>query len=69
LRQVLPVIAGGSYLSAGDTRILVGLGDAPGPVHVEIHWPSGRLDSFDDVQPDRYWRILEGRAPEEQHVP
>jgi hypothetical protein len=64
LRQVLPVIAGGSYLAAPDTRILAGLGDERGPVHVEIHWPSGRVDNFDDLQSDRYWRILEGRPPQ-----
>jgi len=61
LRQVLPVLAGGSYLAASDTRILAGLGDGTGPIQVEIHWPSGRVDRLDDLTPDRYWRIVEGR--------
>lgn len=64
LRQVLPVTAGGSYLAASDTRFLAGLGDENGPVTVEIHWPSGRIDRVDDLQTGRYWRVMEGRRPE-----
>ncbi len=64
LRQVLPVLAGGSYLAASDTRILAGLGDETDAVQVEIHWPSGRVDRIDDLAADRYWRILEGRPPQ-----
>jgi hypothetical protein len=64
LRQVLPIIAGGSYLAAPDTRILAGLGDESGPVNIEIHWPSGRIDQVDDLEPNRYWRIMEGRQPQ-----
>jgi hypothetical protein len=32
---------GGSYLSAGDPRLLIGLGDASSVDRVEINWPSG----------------------------
>src|SRR4029077_12702619 len=60
LRQVLPVVAGGSYLSASDTRLVAGLGDEEGPVTVEVFWPSGRADRFEGLEPDRYWRIVEG---------
>jgi hypothetical protein len=35
------VKGGGSYLSANDSRILVGLGDAAAVDRVEIKWPSG----------------------------
>lgn len=63
LRQVLPVMAGGSYLSTSDTRLLAGLGNESGPVQVEIHWPSGRVDRFDDLQTGGYWRLREGHPP------
>jgi hypothetical protein len=66
-RQVLPIISGGSYLSAPDPRLLVGLpGD--GNVVVEIYWPSGRVDRFEELTPDRYWIITEGSPPREQFV-
>jgi hypothetical protein len=61
---VLPVSSGGSYLAAPDRRIIVGLGRHAGPVDVEVHWPSGRIDSFESLQADRYWRIVEGFSPE-----
>lgn len=56
----LPVTAGGSYLSSRDPRLFVGLGAHRGPVSVEIHWPSGRVDRFDPVEVNRYWSAMEG---------
>lgn len=66
--QVLPIAAGGSYLSSGDSRIVAGLPDDSGSVQVEILWPSGRVDRFDQLTPDRYWIIREGSPPREQRV-
>jgi hypothetical protein len=34
--------ADGSYASANDSRVLVGLGDDAGPVSVRMRWPGGR---------------------------
>jgi hypothetical protein len=69
LRQVLPITAGGSYLAASDTRILAGLGDETGPVQIEIHWPSGRVERVDGLQPGRYWRFMEGKPPQPMGEP
>jgi hypothetical protein len=30
---------------------------------IEVHWPSGRTDSFRELTPNAYWTILEGRGP------
>ena len=50
--------SGGSYLSTGDPRILVGLGPAAGPVHrVEVTWPSGRRSEYTNLEPGRYWLL------------
>lgn len=62
-RQVFPIVAGGSYLSSGDPRIIAALGEESGPVPVEIHWPSGRIDRYNDLLPDRYWIVREGLSP------
>jgi hypothetical protein len=67
-RQVLPITAGGSYLSSGDPRIVAGLPKDARAVQVEIHWPSGRVDRFDDLTPDRYWLITEGSSPREHII-
>jgi hypothetical protein len=39
----------GSYLSASDHALLVGLGDARGAVEVRVIWPSGRRESWQDL--------------------
>ncbi len=49
---------GGSYLSTGDPRVLVGLGPAAGAVRrVEISWPSGEKTVYSDLEPDRYYKL------------
>jgi len=52
----------GSYASANDPRVLVGLGTAAGPVNVRVTWPEGRMEEA-RVEIDRYTTLVEGRAP------
>ncbi|MAG92176.1 MAG: hypothetical protein CMJ48_00275, partial [Planctomycetaceae bacterium] len=59
-RRVLPIVRGGSYLSSGDPRIVVGLGAYTGPVHVEVVWPDRPADTYRDLSPDHYWLLREG---------
>jgi hypothetical protein len=58
--QVRYVNGGGSYLSASERRVLVGLGSATAVKRVTVRWPSGAEQTFRDVQPGRYWRLTEG---------
>jgi hypothetical protein len=37
------------YMSASDKRLIVGLGDDGAATLVEIHWPSGTVQTFKDV--------------------
>ena len=60
---VVPIVGGGSYLSSGDTRLVVGLGQWDRAVDVEVSWPSGGSELFQDLAADRYWRITEGGPP------
>jgi hypothetical protein len=52
--------ADGSYASASDPRVLVGLGDSAAPVTVRVRWPSGRTETFANVAVDRYMTLTEG---------
>jgi hypothetical protein len=52
--------ADGSYASANDPRVLVGLGDSAAPVTVRVRWPSGRVEAFANVAVDRYITLTEG---------
>ena len=53
--------ADGSYASANDPRVLVGLGTfAPRSVKVQIAWPSGRAEEWSDIPVGRYSTLAEG---------
>ncbi len=58
--RVQPVVAGGSYLSSSDRRLLFGLGEHALVERLKICWPSGRVDQFENVAADQYWRLDEG---------
>jgi hypothetical protein len=64
-----PIVAGGSYLSSNDPRLLFGLGDADGPAQVEVYWPSGLIDRFEDLALNQYWVLMEGKAPQPWSLP
>lgn len=57
-QTVVPVTAGGSYLTSGDSRLLIGLGLGPEACRLTVYWPDGREDQFDDLAVDRYWRVV-----------
>lgn len=59
-RRVTWRVAGGSYQSASDQRIHLGLGAADQIEVIEITWPSGRIDRYQDLQSDRGYVVLEG---------
>ena len=50
---------GGSYLSSGDRRILVGLGDEEQVGRVTVYWPWGGEQHWDGLKCDRYWFLTE----------
>lgn len=56
------VEGGGSYLSSHDKRVLFGLGaHPPKELRVEIHWPSGQIQSVAGLAPGRYHKVIEPR--------
>ena len=50
LIQHFTVNTAAGYLSASDKRVLVGLGADASAKLVEIRWPSGAVQTFDDVK-------------------
>ncbi len=54
------VIGGGSYLSASDRRIHLGLGGAAKVDRLGVAWPSGRREVWTDVAGGRKVRLVEG---------
>jgi enediyne biosynthesis protein E4 len=59
-RQIFDASGGaGSYLSANDPRILVGLGAADKVKTVEIRWPSGKTQTLENPKINAYLLIKE----------
>ena len=52
----------GSYLSSHDARIFVGLGSVDQIERLEITWPRGMIQSFENIAVDRTYRITEGQT-------
>jgi hypothetical protein len=65
IREAAPTLwrrarADGSYASANDPRVLVGLGPSAAAPRVRVIWPSGRVEEWPHVPIDRYTTLTEG---------
>jgi hypothetical protein len=58
--QIDEVRSGGSYMSQSDLRIHFGLGHATKIDLIEVRWPSGQVDTFKELQPNRLIEVKEG---------
>jgi hypothetical protein len=57
---VRDVIGGGSYLSASDRRVHLGLGKSQHVDRLDVTWPSGRSERWDDLPAWGMIRLEEG---------
>ena len=62
-RQVHEITSSGSYLSANEVRLHVGLGDAARADEIEVQWPSGRGQTLRDVASRQILTIKEPEQP------
>jgi hypothetical protein len=62
MTQTDEIHSGGSYLSQNDLRVHFGLGSAIKIDSVEIHWPSGAVESISNLAADRFYSVLEGHG-------
>jgi len=60
--QTDEIHSGGSYLSQNDLRIHFGLGASEKIQSVTIHWPSGRVETLNNLAVDKYYSVLEGQG-------
>ena len=52
----------GSYCSANDPRVLVGLGESDAISAVRVEWPDGQRETWTDVVANRYTTLRQGTA-------
>jgi enediyne biosynthesis protein E4 len=60
VQQLGEVRSGGSYLSQSDLRLHFGLGSASRIDKVEVLWPNGSAQVFENVAADRFYRLKQG---------
>ncbi len=65
-RQIREVQAGGSYQAGNDLRIHFGVGADRRIARIEVRWPDGRKQNFEDVEADRHYRLKQGGRLEQQ---
>ncbi len=59
------VRSGSSYLSQNDLRFHFGLGSAARIDSVEIHWPSGKVETLENVPADAIYTVVESAGIKE----
>jgi hypothetical protein len=59
-QQIDEVRSGGSYISQNDLRVHFGIGKAEKVDLLEIHWPSGQVETLKDVKPNQLLFVKEG---------
>jgi hypothetical protein len=57
--QVQEVLSGSSFISANDPRLHFGLGAAT-TADIEVHWPSGLVESMKSVPANQLVTLREG---------
>jgi hypothetical protein len=62
MRHREDVLSGGSYESSNDQRLHFGIGDSTAVDKVEIHWPSGSVESVALPAVDRFFAVEEGKG-------
>ena len=60
--QHAEVRSGGSYLSSSDMRVHFGLADVTKLKSLEVRWPSGLVQKFQDLAADHIYILREGQA-------
>jgi len=60
-KQLDEVRSGGSYISQNDLRIHFGLARAQ-TADIEIHWPSGKVDTLPGLAANRIYTVVEGKG-------
>jgi hypothetical protein len=62
MTQTDEIHSGGSYLSQNDLRVHFGLGAAAKIDSLEIHWPSGKVETLTNLAADQFYSVLEGQG-------
>ncbi len=61
-QQIDETRSGGGYASQNDLRVHFGLGQAVEVDRLEIHWPSGHVETLENVRADRVIYVEEGKG-------
>jgi hypothetical protein len=61
ISQIREIAGGGSYLSQSDLRANFGLGKAAKVETLEVKWPSGLRQVFENIEVDRFYLLEEGK--------
>ena len=58
LKQIEDLVPFRGYMSQGDPRLHFGLGKAAAADSVEIRWPDGKVERFDNVKANQFVKLV-----------
>ncbi len=67
-RQERRVRTGSSYLSQSEMTVTFGLGSVERVDSLEVHWPSGQIDRFQNIEADQQLLVTEGETTLEREA-
>lgn len=68
-KQAQAVLSQSSYYSHDDMRLHYGLGNNTKAERIEVFWPGGQMDVFENVQADQILKIKEGTGRANTNAP
>lgn len=68
-KQVATVRAGSSYLSSSDRRVYFGLGKSSKVDEVTVLWPSGKRETFKNLDANVFYTLTEGQGISSKRKP
>ena len=64
-RKIVRHSGGGSFFWGADSRVLIGLADASAVQRLEVTWPGGHTQSFENVRAGVEYLLVEGESLQE----
>lgn len=62
LNQTVQLVAGDGYQASNERRSTIGVGPSQVAEELNVRWPSGHKQTFRNLETNREWLLVEGRA-------
>lgn len=61
-KRIAMAVSGDGFLTSHERRLSFGLGRYEAPVSITVRWLDGSVQTWDDVQPNQEWLLIQGES-------